>query len=64
MEAKEKAKELFTTFSADTVHYYSAKNCALKAVNEIMKAVGWNEMVEGVDRDTYWDDVKEEINKL
>tara|TARA_R110000868_G_C10630268_1_gene743097 strand:- start:61 stop:480 length:420 start_codon:yes stop_codon:yes gene_type:complete len=41
-----------------------AKQCALIAVDEIMKAVGWGKMELGVDRDNYWEEVKQEIDKL
>jgi len=44
--------------------YDAAKQCALIAVDEIMKAIGWEEMELGVERDNYWDEVKQEINKL
>ena len=40
------------------------KQNALIAVDEIMKAIGWNEMELGVDRDNYWQKVKQEIEKL
>ena len=43
---------------------FTAKQCALIAVDEIMKAVGWEEMELGVDRDNYWQEVKQEIEKL
>lgn len=37
------------------------KMCALIAVDEIMKAIRWDEMELGVDRDNYWTEVKQEI---
>jgi hypothetical protein len=47
---------------------YNAKRhtiqCALIAVDEIMKAIGWDEMELGVDRDNYWQEVKNELEKL
>ena len=46
------------------IGFFQAKQCALIAVDEIMKAVGWEEMELGVDRDNYWEEVKEEIEKL
>jgi hypothetical protein len=45
------------------IGFFQAKQCALIAVDEIMKAVGWEEMELGVDRDNYWEEVKEEIEK-
>jgi hypothetical protein len=41
-----------------------AKQCALIVVDEIMKAVGWEKMELGVDRDNYWTEVKQEIENL
>ena len=46
------------------INLYQAKQCALIAVNEIMKAVGWKKMKLGVNRDSYWDEVKTEIEKF
>ena len=40
-----------------------AKKCALIAVDEIMKVVGWEKMELGIDRDNYWEEVKQEIEK-
>jgi hypothetical protein len=63
---KEKASELVfkMNFSHPEFELYVAKQCALIAVDEIMKAVGWEEMELGVDRDNYWQEVKQEIKKL
>ena len=44
--------------------YEVAKQCALIAVDEIMKAVGWEYLELGVDRGNYWQEVKIEIKKL
>jgi hypothetical protein len=78
MTAKEKAEDLVnkfceyshTDFNPTRGGYQfesqikNAKQCALIAVDEIMKAVGWEEMELGVDRDNYWREVKTEIEKL
>ena len=69
MTPKEKAQELFNKFFRNIMGYgprerETAKQCALIAVDEIMKAIGWNEMELGVDRDNYWTEVKQEIEKL
>jgi hypothetical protein len=61
MTPKEKAGDLFYKFSMENQYYERAKQCALIAVDEIMKAVGWEEMELGVDRDNYWQEVKQEI---
>jgi hypothetical protein len=70
MTPKEKAddlvKKMYAVHSntASDITLYFAKQCALIAVDEIMKAVGWEEMELGVDRDNYWEEVKQEIEKL
>jgi hypothetical protein len=58
MTPKEKAEELFTKFSSNTVHYDAAKQCALIAVDEILKVIHTNM------EDKYWQEVKQEIEKL
>ena len=59
---QEKAEELFTKFSGNTVHFYSAKQCALISVNEIIELDVWNcfnkEILE------YWLEVKKEIESM
>jgi len=68
MTPKEKAFELVTAYSRilpiNQTTLLDHKNCALIAVDEIMKAIGWNEMELGVDRDNYWTEVKQEIEAL
>ena len=60
MNAKEKAEELFTKFSGNTVHYDCTKKCALIAVDEIINL--------DIDVNTldywWWQEVKQEIIKL
>lgn len=67
MTPKQKAQELFDKMcsnNGDEYHhctYYVAKQCALIAVDEILKicvdSLGLTEL-------DYWQDVKEEIQKL
>ena len=57
MTPKEKAEELREKCDGYTCY-------ALVAVDEIMKAIGWDEMELGVDRDNYWQEVKQELEKL
>jgi hypothetical protein len=70
MTPKEKAIDLLDKYYYDTDLLYEyltwiqAKKCALITVDEIMKAVGWEKMELGVDRDNYWTEVKQEIEKL
>ena len=66
MTAKEKAKELVFKFD-DTMEFSTpqrfAKKCALIAVDEILKD---KEIIDGmrVINDPYWQEVKQEIEKL
>jgi hypothetical protein len=71
MTPKEKAIDLidryYSLFSLElenTIDITEAQECALIVVDEIMKAVGWEKMELGVDRDNYWEEVKQEIKKL
>jgi hypothetical protein len=75
MTPKEKAKELFdkyTIFQNGYGYEYKAKQCALIAVDEILKAIpseyldvwqGETNMVINEDV-KYWERVKKEIKKL
>jgi hypothetical protein len=70
MTPKEKAEELFDAMSTnygDKHHhctFYVSKNCALIAVNEIIKELyEWGE-VWMKERRIYWDEVKQEIENL
>jgi uncharacterized protein YxeA len=72
MTAKEKAKELvekyFYLFSLElenTIADYEAKQCALIAVDEILKEYGTYYKVEVNGKYvSYWQEVKKEIEKL
>lgn len=79
MKQKEKAKELFNemyTCYQGHIDKYTAKQCALIAVDEIMKAPFENTYLELVPDDApdtdwfwdkfreYWEEVKQEIEKL
>lgn len=68
MTPKEKAKELFTKFSANTVHYDAAKQCALIAIDEIIleqcKSSEKKDARYQDERLIYWQEVKQEIEKL
>jgi hypothetical protein len=62
MSPKEKAMELFDKYYNAIVEHWDAgtvsKQCALIAVDEIISAIGFSVM------DEYWQEVKEEIEKL
>jgi hypothetical protein len=66
MTPKEKAEELFTKFSSNTVHYDAAKQCAIIAVDEMIKLLV--DLSDGnftyVNDVIYWMEVKQEIKKL
>jgi hypothetical protein len=66
MTPKEKAQELFTKFSSNTVHYDAAKQCAIIAVDEMIKLLV--DLSDGdftyVNDVIYWMEVKQEIKKL
>lgn len=63
---KEKAKELFDDYYWELENDYKAKQCALKAVNEILNfmliQLKWDEKYNG--NVIYWKEVKEEIELL
>ena len=71
MTAKDKAEELVHKMYAGFVHSlysYKAKQCALIAVDEIIKALNDDIYIQGeTDIDShidYWKEVKQEIEKL
>lgn len=57
MTPKEKAKELITKFSANTVHYDATKQCALLTVNELIDHCNY------INK-WYWEEVKQQIELL
>jgi len=73
MTPKEKAEELINKFLIQTENYTYcglyrtvAKKCALIAVDEIMEEIKkWNmSVIDYGNRIQYWQDVKQEIEKL
>lgn len=74
MTPKEKAKELFMRNFEITVDDYCAKQCALIAVDEILKheeyiinKIKYSFAINGISVITkalYWQQVKQEIKKL
>lgn len=63
MTPKEKAEDLITKFSGNTVHYDCTKQCALIAVDEIIENDKKNYGIDGFVVE-YWQEVKQEIEKL
>ena len=69
MTPKDKAKELVDKmWNIDeryrSIGFNEAKQCALVAVDEILDAVDWHEFETPNEELNYWNQVKEEINKL
>ena len=74
MTAQEKAKELVDKFLyANKGHFYqdspledleAAKECALVAVDEIINSVVINNLIIAENQFIYWEEVKQEIEKL
>jgi hypothetical protein len=65
MTPQEKADELFTKFSGNTVHFDAAKQCAFIAVDEIINTHLLSEKdIFGIHPVDYWQEVKNEIEKL
>ena len=70
MTPKEKAKELLVKFYNEVKHYERAKQCALIAVDEMIKEL--EELLEGDERPSagvyylweYYKEVKQEIELL
>jgi hypothetical protein len=72
-KAKEKANELVerfrnfvdTDFEDDHLPIFECqKQCALIAVDEILKAIDWHEFEQPNKEYEYWNEVKQEIEKL
>lgn len=67
MTPKEKAKELVGQYLDFGFHIKRAKQCALICVDEILK-IKYNYLIPLEENEkynvTYWQEVKQEINKL
>ncbi len=72
MTVKEKAEELFNKYYSylkanlmnDEEAIEDAKECALIAVDEILKELNKNVWIFNEFRSKYWEEVKREIEKL
>ena len=69
MTPKEKAKELVDKFKLNTgantkINIYVAKQCALIAVDEIIQAIRFTDAKSDLGYVGYWQEVKNEIEKL
>lgn len=68
MTPKEKAKELIEKYAFVEIAYYSSKfevkQCALIAVNEIINSHLLSDKILNIHPVDYWQEVKQEIEKL
>ena len=69
MTPKEKAKELFDKFNyflpdAVEINKEHIKYCASIVVDEILNKIDFTSMLNGNDDYNYWQEVKQEIEKL
>jgi hypothetical protein len=60
-QKREKAVELVHKFAMENKYYERAKQCALIAVDEILSI---NSVDKDEDLSNYWEEVKQEIEKL
>jgi hypothetical protein len=61
MKPKEKAKELFDKMQVNAIYKSKSKDCALIAVDEILKSKPYWDTEEEFN---YWNEVKQEIEQL
>jgi hypothetical protein len=61
LSPREKAVELVHKFGMENQYYERAKQCALIAVDEILSI---NSVDKDEDLSNYWEEVKQEIEKL
>lgn len=75
MTAKDKAQDLVDTYRIILIHTDTevsheilcttvAKCCALAAVDEVLNSIDWHAHEVPNDELTYWEQVKQEIEKL
>ena len=64
MTPKEKALELYNKMYDYSLFEEEAKRCALIAVDEILNNIDFTSMINGTDDYNYWQEVKQEIEKL
>ena len=65
MTLKLKAKELIDKYSnVALLDNYEAKLCALIAVDEILNTIEYSSQADELSKVNYWQEVKQEIEKL
>jgi len=63
---QEKAKELIDLFYYPTLRWalIHAKECAIKCVDEILNEIDWHDFETPNEQINYWQQVKQEIEKI
>ena len=64
MTPKEKATELINKFRDTDIWRSTAKKCAIIAVDEIINAIDWHKFETPNKEFEFWNEVKQEIEKL
>ncbi len=69
MSPKEKAQELYDKFlryvpAEEEFEHEYAKQCALIAVDEIIEAIDWHKFDTPNEEFQYWQNVKQELDKM
>ena len=64
MTPNEKAVQLYRYYIDYTQGHYNCKQCCLIAVGEILEAIDWHNFEVPNDEIWYWQEVKQEIEKL
>jgi hypothetical protein len=64
MTPKEKSRDLVEHFTTLGAAEFVAKQCALIVVEEVLNQIDWHPFEEPSSLLLYWNDVKEEIEKL
>ena len=66
IQIEEKAREIVIKmqFQHEPLMFEQAKQCALITVDEILEAIDWHNFEVPNDEIWYWQEVKQEIEKL
>jgi hypothetical protein len=65
MTPKEKAKEMFDKMKGFRVKHTHSKKCAIKSIDDIIYVIsGLEDSVWAKNANDFWNEVKEELQKL
>jgi len=67
MTPQEKAKQLYGKFYGIPLYIKTVKECCYIAVNELSRLAKYGRNIDGIiepDSKEYWEQVKDEINKI